>query len=471
MVLATAEIIRRASSARACTLFAIAAATLALFANAVLSSATTAQLQRAQHVVLITIDGLAAFHLRNPDIDLPHLRALAAGGASGSAETSFPSMTHPAHTTLITGTTPRQHGVVNNRVVDRRTGQRFHITNLSRAESIKVPTLFDAVRQAGGATAALFWPETKDDPAIVDNITEVFDAREMADPAAVAPALMAELRTAGVPIDSYYSFYDDPFAQGAADLALTRAATYLFAARRPALLALHLLVTDKVQHEFGADHYLTRAALTTADHAVGVLREAIAKAGLADRTTIVIAADHGFVTVRDEINLAPVVAEPSLQGRVRWSADGWYAWAERLPSFDPGRDGPALERVLQRLTATAGIARIVRPGEFAALGFPDYADNPYVPGHYLIASEISAHVALDDKAPAGRRPRTRPYHGHGYFPDDPAMHAALIFAGAGIAKGRPFGHVRNIDVAPTIAQLLGIRLPSATGRVLTSILE
>lgn len=45
--------------------------------------------------------------------------------------------------------------------------------------------------------------------------------------------------------------YDDPFAQGAADLALATAAAHIFTQRRPALLALHLLVADKVPHEVG----------------------------------------------------------------------------------------------------------------------------------------------------------------------------------------------------------------------------
>ena len=436
-------------------------------APAVRQAATT-----DRHVVLISIDGFAAFHLRNAALELPNLRALAAAGVSATAETVFPSMTHPAHTTLITGTTPRQHGVVNNRVVDRRSGSRFHITNLPRAESIKVPTLFDAVHKAGGHSAALFWPETKDDASIADNIAEVFDENDFAEPAAVRPALLAELRQAGVPIDSYYHFYDDPFSQGAADIALTQAAVHLLKTRWPSLLALHLLVADKVQHDFGPTHYLSSAALTTADHCVGLMRKAIADAGIADRTTIVVVADHGFTTVRDEVNLAPVLREPALEGRVRWTADGWYVWGETLPAFQAGRDGAALERVLSRAKAMPGVARLVRPGEFAALDFPEYAESPYVPGQYLVAGDVRTHLVLDAKSDSTeKRRRPRPYHGHGYFPADRSMHAALILSGAGIVTGRQLGLVRNVDVAPTVARLLGVPLPAATGRILTDALR
>jgi predicted AlkP superfamily pyrophosphatase or phosphodiesterase len=262
---------------------------------------------------------------------MPNIRALAAAGVLVRSQSVFPTMTHPAHTSLITGTTPRQHGVVNNRVVDRRTGERLHITNLRRRESVAVPTLFDALHARGLRTAALFWPETKDDPSIDDNFTEAF-AGDGIDVAAVAPGLLTELRQAQVPIDSFFALYDDPFTQGAADVVLTKAAVHILKKRQPALLALHLMVADKAQHEFGADHHLSRAALTAADYCVGMLRRAVADAGLTDRTTFVIAADHGFVTVRDELNIGPPLRQPALEGRVRWQADGWYAWGELLPT-------------------------------------------------------------------------------------------------------------------------------------------
>ncbi|MPY90696.1 MAG: sulfatase-like hydrolase/transferase [Luteitalea sp.] len=426
-----------------------------------------------RHVILISIDGFAAFHLANEAIDLPNIRALAkAGAVAESSETVFPSVTHPSHTTLVTGVTPRRHGVVGNNVTDRRTGERFHITNLPRRQSVRVPTLFDAVKRAGHRTAAFFWPETRDDSAIDDNIAEVFLPEGGADPRAVTPGLLDELRRAGVPIDTYYAFYDDPFGHGAGDLALTQAAAHVFADRTPALMATHLLVTDKVQHEFGPAHYLSWAALTTADRCVGLLRQAVAEAGLADRTTFVIAADHGFVTVRHEMNVAPLVAEPSLDGRVRWRTNGWFLFAEKTESFDPARDGPVLERVLKRLGSAPGIARVIGPGDMAALGFPDYDLNPYARGHYIVAADIDTHLVLDPDNPSTvRRLMAEPYHGHGYLPDHPAMYPALVLSGAGISPGVRLGHVRNVDVAPTIAALLRVELFDVDGRVLREALR
>ena len=51
------------------------------------------------------------------------------------------------------------------------------------------------------------------------------------------------------------------------------------------------------------------------------------------------------------------------------------------------------------------------------------------------------------------------------------MRAALVMSGAGIAKGRHIGQVKNVDIAPTLSRLLGVALPTATGRVLTEALQ
>jgi hypothetical protein len=49
------------------------------------------------------------------------------------------------------------------------------------------------------------------------------------------------------------------------------------------------------------------------------------------------------------------------------------------------------------------------------------------------------------------------------------MRAIFVAAGKGVKKGTKIGLVENIDVAPTIAHLLGYTLPDVDGRVLTEI--
>lgn len=428
--------------------------------------------QTSRHVVLITIDGFANFHLKNPGIDLPVIRALArAGVEAASGETVFPSVTHPSHTTLITGVRPLRHGVINNRLTNRLTGERLHVTNLDRSISVKVPTIFDAAKRGGLSTAAFFWPETRNDPSIDVNVAEVFNAESKADIDVVSPALLDELRAAGVPIDNYFRYYGDSFLMGTSDYVLAQAAAHVIKSRRPSLLAIHLLLTDEVQHELGPAHYRAHAALTAADHAVGLLVEAVREAGVADQTTFVITADHGFATIDKQVNLAPVFADPVLKDAVKLHPHGWSLFVERTPAFDTARHQAALDRAYQQATATSGVARLVRSEEFHALGLPTYEESPYIAGQDLLIGEIDTFLTADAVNPSTARvPLVPVRHEHGYLPTHPKMFTSLVLSGRGVKPGATIGHVRSLDVAPTIATLLGIEMTDVEGRVLTEAL-
>ena len=117
-------------------------------------------------------------------------------------------------------------------LVNRRTGERFHPTNKRRKEIVRVPTILDAAKTIGLRTAAFFWPETKDDPAIDYNIPEVFTTARKADVSAVRGQWLDELKSAGIPIDLYFRWYGTE-RQGAGDAVLAEAAAYTLEKYKP----------------------------------------------------------------------------------------------------------------------------------------------------------------------------------------------------------------------------------------------
>jgi predicted AlkP superfamily pyrophosphatase or phosphodiesterase len=58
----------------------------------------------------------------------------------------------------------------------------------------------------------------------------------------------------------------------------------------------------------------------------------------------------------------------------------------------------------------------------------------------------------------------RPGGTHGYFPELKEMDASFFIAGPGIAAGRNLGRIDMIDIAPTLAALMKVKLPTADGR-------
>ena len=60
---------------------------------------------------------------------------------------------------------------------------------------------------------------------------------------------------------------------------------------------------------------------------------------------------------------------------------------------------------------------------------------------------------------------------HGYLNTDPSMRSLFIASGNGIRRGVKLGVIPNLDVAPTIAALLGLEMKQIDGKVLKEILK
>jgi hypothetical protein len=67
---------------------------------------------------------------------------------------------------------------------------------------------------------------------------------------------------------------------------------------------------------------------------------------------------------------------------------------------------------------------------------------------------------------SGSAMSTRSGGGHGYDPRRPELHAFFLASGAGVPGGRHLGVIRQTDIAPTIAVMLGLELPGVDGRAL-----
>ena len=96
--------------------------------------------------------------------DLPFLKSLPNFGrfweeaaVCERVKTVYPSLTYPAHTSIVTGMYPDTHGIVNNLQIqpEREKPDWFWQRRYVQAE-----TLYDQVRKRGGTAASLLWPVT-----------------------------------------------------------------------------------------------------------------------------------------------------------------------------------------------------------------------------------------------------------------------------------------------------------------------
>ena len=76
----------------------------------------------------------------------------------------YPTLTYPIHTTLITGVSPRKHGILHNQIPGlERENPDWSLYGSDwywYADAVQVPTLPQQAQQAGRKAASVLWPVT-----------------------------------------------------------------------------------------------------------------------------------------------------------------------------------------------------------------------------------------------------------------------------------------------------------------------
>ncbi len=430
-----------------------------------------AQSPRAEHVVLISIDGLRPdFYLDPSAFGAPTIQQMAREGVHAlGVRGVFPSVTYPSHTTLVTGATPARHGIYYNSPFEPggQTGRWYW-----ESDSIRVPTLFSALRGAGRTSAAVMWPVTVGAPVdfLVPEVWSLDPAVERILPMRqlATPGLVEELeRDATGRLDERRNFSGDWLTR---DDRLGAMAAHLLETRRPALTALHLIGTDHFQHEQGRSGDRVARAVSALDRAVGQLRDAADRAGILERTTFIITGDHGFVNtqlrVDPNVHLAAAGLVDTTPDRGRWRAVFHVEGAAAFLHLRDPRDTAAVT-LARRALASAPAAerrlyRFVERAELDAVGA-----DPRVP--FALSAANGARLG---NATTGASVRGSSGGTHGYFPTDmPEILTGFVAWGAGVQRGMVLPVMDLTDVAPTIATLLGVPFAPLDGVVQAGILR
>ena len=418
-----------------------------------------------KHVIVVTIDGLMPDSYVHPEahgLSVPTLSTMVASGASSDGALSvFPSVTYPAHTTIASGVVPAKHGVFANTAFDpldkNQKAWRWY------AEDVPVPRVWDVAYGAGYRTALVDWPVTVGAQATF-HVPEFWRAKQPDD-----VKLIRALSTPGLleRVSAAYADFKGGFrAQDVTDAAGTDIAEYLVLHEQPHLMFLHIWQVDAAQHHDGLWSKGAISAIENADKQLARLLAAIERAGIAKDTVLVVASDHGFASVSRCVNPRVLLRDAGLltldaAGKpTAWQADVLASSGTAYVYLNDPHD-PALEqRVRQRFEGAqkggkSGIARIFSAAEVAKLGGDPAA---------FLALEAEPGTYFGSGYDAYETPSI--YQGvHGYDPNRVEMKASLLFYGAGVSHVKLEG-ARLVDVAPTVAELLGLTLPETDGRPL-----
>lgn len=421
-------------------------------------------------VIMVTIDGLANFYLDDPKSDVPVMRRLAAEGARAErgVVAVFPTVTWPTHTTLATGTSPAAHGVIGNSYFDRTTGKPVQLILdriLDKEQAVQIPTIYDAAHEAGLKTAAVCWPASREAKSLDWTVPDMFEADAW--PNFGTRTWLAELQAAGLPVDRQNAWCNMAGGGVARDWLYTRMVRHVLQTYAPNLILLHLVEPDHVQHAHGPRSPESYWIASYADDRIRDLVEAIETSPMAGRTTLLVLSDHGFFPVNYEIR--PNVALRKL-GLIQGSGDAEqraaYCLAEggacSVYILDDSRRDQIAAQLYTELGRLEGVQRVFRTAEFAEIGQPTPKQNPRGADLWLAAKCEYAFSGTSD-GDATTVKLSKLSGTHGYLPEEPDMLSLCIVNGPGVKAGTKLGRIRAVDIAPTVAQILGVSLPTAEG--------
>jgi predicted AlkP superfamily pyrophosphatase or phosphodiesterase len=429
-----------------------------------------------RHVVIVCIDGFAAYLLNDPKAPVPTLRKLAEEGAvaEGGMRVSNPSVTWPNHTTLVTGVRADRHGVLaNGSLVRGGVGVPVFVDpKKDKQDLVRVPTLYDAAHAMGLTTAEVNWPCTRGAASLGDSFPDVPEQVTH-----MTPRLRTELIQQGVLADAT----DKSFAANSGpgrDLIWTNTACHIIRTRKPNLLLVHLLNNDSTHHAEGAQSPAGYTANAYADMCLAQILRAIDDAGIRDKTTVFVVADHGFTltpkalrpnVVLRQNGLLSVAAGKITEARAHVIPEGGIGL---VYCTDPGTAPADRNRIQELFQGLEGVANVLAPEQFAEYGLPHPREYGPAPDLVLVAKdgygvsgsaegETLVALGLEAKVSTGS---------HGFVSTEPKMNAVCVISGAGIRRGVKLSNVENTEIAPTAARLLGLNSFLADHRALNDAL-
>jgi len=430
-----------------------------------LASRANAQDKTPPALVMVSVDGMKpeyVTHAEKHGAKVPNLRRMMKEGMyAEGVQGVVPTVIYPSHTTLITGVWPAKHGIFANTLFDPpdKGKQAWYWY----AEDLKVPTLYDAAREAGRTTASVQWPVTVG-AKITWNIPEVWRAGDENDlkliHAVATPGLMEEVRK---DLGEYRGGID---AVVEADEVRARYAEWIVVKKQPGLLLLHLLALDHVEHETGLYSNEDLAALERLDEAIGKLR-ATAERTFFGRVVFAVVSDHGFVNVQKQVNFGPAFVKAGLitldeKEKVKdWKAFPWVTGGSAAIVLKDPKDQAVAAQVRELLARLAsdpanGIDRVLEADDLHKRGgYPTASFFVGLKPGWKNGYVLTGPVVESLKKIVGT---------HGALNDLPELRSSFFVVGPGVPAGKKFELIDMRDVAPALAGLVGLKLPTADGK-------
>lgn len=365
--------------------------------------------QTTPYTILISFDGFR-WDYSNRGIT-PNLDTLKMRGATAlSLRPSYPSITFPNHYSIISGSYPEHHGILNN-IFTNTCGETYHLKDTISVRDkkwYKREAFWTTAKRNRIITASYYWPGS-----------EVLDS-------SIRP-------------DYFFPYnHTEPHKNKTDQVVKWLSAP---AKERPEFICLYFHDTDTDGHKYGPDSDELNKTVMRMDSVVGDLTAGLRKIGMLDSVNIIIVSDHGMANVYPD---KTVNIEQYIEGEnYKLDSDGplMFVYAE----------GENIKKVYDKLKVNENHYKAYlkekMPPHFHFTADENIPQILLVAELHWIIINNSSPKDMIEKYGKGK---------HGYEKDWLDMHGTFIAAGPSFKENYTTGTLWNVDIYPLLCKIYNI---------------
>lgn len=427
-----------------------------------------------KYVIVISFDAVSEEDLEFLSKQPNFSKLIKNGALIKNVESVYPSLTYPAHATIVTGKYPKNHGVINNTVLDFKNDNPDWYWY---RKYIKGDTIFDLAEKSGMKTCSILWPVTARSK-ITYNMPEIFCTKRYDNQ--ILKSALAGSKIYQVNMNKKFGYLRQGMEEPYLDNFATEVAKKTIRELKPNLILLHLIDSDSQKHKYGIENKEVIESLKRHDERLGEIIESLKLAGIYEDSTIIALGDHSQINVNNVIKLNSILMKNDLINvnsnkiksykAIAKSCDGSsYIYLKNKNDVDTRKKVRDILNELKNKYSNV-IEEVYNNEEIKNLGADINASFMIEAkrGYYFIDDFLGEAIeVIDESSKIKHKLRAS----HGYLPSRDNYKTFFIAYGKTIKKGVVLEKGKLINHGPTIAKILDIDLRDCDGIVEERILN
>lgn len=427
-----------------------------------------------KYVIVISFDAVSEEDLEFLSKQPNFSKLIKNGALIKNVESVYPSLTYPSHATIVTGKYPKNHGVINNTVLDFKNDNPDWYWY---RKYIKGDTIFDLAEKSGMKTCSILWPVTARSK-ITYNMPEIFCTKRYDNQ--ILKSALAGSKIYQVNMNKRFGYLRQGMDEPYLDNFATEVAKKTIRELKPNLILLHLIDSDSQKHKYGIENKEVIESLKRHDERLGEIIESLKLAGIYEDSTIIALGDHSQINVNNVIKLNSILMKNDLINvngnkiksykAIAKSCDGSsYIYLKNKNDVETRKKVRDILNELKNKYSNV-IEEVYNNEEIKNLGADINASFMIEAkrGYYFIDDFLGEAIeVIDESSKIKHKLRAS----HGYLPSRDNYKTFFIAYGKTIKKGVVLEKGKLINHGPTIAKILDIDLRDCDGIVEERILN